>query len=484
MGLFRLNRIVYLPLCVLISMTINAEEPLPPILDYYPVCHYQILDTVTVKVKVVNKMVNRNDLSKIVQSPVLDKIKRLLEVIRLKASKQNADAIILLSRHTKYLTNTGGIKGERLLSFKAELIHQCNDLTADKSRPAKFNREGKQVIGLNWNKTINFGSDKKLTYSGTVKRLRHPDISQTQVSISEGAYGVKLGISPLQVTDALGDPSVKLAIQDNEIILGYGRDHWFHFQSNRLVKIDTISSLLSVDILNRTPFRDFFDDKDWRINGIFGPHTSLADVSAALEISSNLSNNNELILKQNDQLLRLHFDAHRKFPTDKLKYTLDGYSLQLASYTAHPLGDFSQWESQNEGIEQLYLELRKGQEVNLERLQLQLGGPSGLLNLSSEKQLLLYSPSLLVEVSKSLVSKIHLTDAFITKKENRDILPGPWHLFDLWQGQSLDEVKKQLPEDAFEWDNKIEYELDMHQIALLFAEKNGQNLLYELEIEF
>jgi len=491
MGLFRLNRIVYFALCLLISMTGNTEETLPPILDFYPVCEYEILDTITVKVKVVKTLVKRGDhpnkrsgISKEIYLPVSDKIKKLLKVLQSKASKQNADAIILLSRKIKQIKKMGEINGNRLISFKAELIHKCNDLTADKLRPAKINSEGKKVFRSKWNRTINFGSDLILTNSATVKRLHHPVIHQTQVSLSEGAYGVKLGFSLSQVEDVLGDPSIKLAIQDDEIILGYGRVHWFHFKSNKLVKIDTISSLLNVNILNRTPFRDFFDDNAWRINGIFGPQTSLADVSAALEISSYLSSNNELILKQNGQILRLHFDAHRKFPTDKLKYSLDGYSLQLESYTAYPVGDFSLWESQNAGIEELYLELIKGQEVNLERLQQELGGFSGLLNLSSEKQLLLYSPSLLVEVSKSLVSKIHLTEAFIANNTNKDILPEPWHLFDLWQGQSLAEVKKQLPEDAFEWDNKIEYELDMQQFVLLFEERNGQQLLYELEVEF
>lgn len=483
MCLLPLNRIIYLSLCVLISMTVNADDSLPPILDFYPDCQYEILDTITVKVKAVNKMVNRNDLSKTIQSPLHEKINGLLEVIRLKGRKQNADAIILLSRHIKFSKTAGRKNGEHLISFKAELIHQCNDLTADLLRPTRINHEGKQVIGFNWNKKINIGSDKKLTYSGTVKSLRHPAISQTQVSISKGAYGVKLGVSPSQVLDALGDPSFNLAIQDGEIILGYGRRHWFHFQSNKLVKIDTISSFLSIDILNRTPFRDFFDDKSWKINGVLAPQTSLADVSAALETSLSLSNNNELKLQQNGQVLRLHFDVHRKFPTDNLKYTLDGYSLQLESYTAQPLGDFSHWESQNEALEHLYLRLQKDQEINLDQLKLQLGEPSGLLNISGEKQLLLYSPSLLVEVSKSLVSKIHLTDDFITNSENSGILRGPWHFLNLWQGQNLDEVKKQLPEDAFEWDNKIEYELDMHQVALLFEERNGQQLLYELEIE-
>ena len=98
-------------------------------------------------------------------------------------------------------------------------------------------------------------------------------------------------------------------IQEGELIIGYGRRHWLHFQENKLVKIQSTSPFFSQEILNKIPLRDFFDNDDWKINKQVPRESSFAEVKLALKLNTPLNKHNQLILQNQNNTLTLDFLA-------------------------------------------------------------------------------------------------------------------------------------------------------------------------------
>ena len=196
-----------------------------------------------------------------------------------------------------------------------------------------------------------------------------------------------------------------------------------------------------------------------------------------------MSSNNELRLKQNGEQLNLHFNVTRPNPEEQFSYSLNGFSIQLDSYKTSAVRKFSRRKLQDKLIEQVYLKLKKGQEPQLEQLKKQLGEPVGKINLSSTSELILYNPVLLIESKRSTFSKIHFINSFVKHIETTSSQVVPWGLAGLKQGQSIDKVMQQLPKNAFEWNDKVDFELGAFNVSVMFAERKGLKSLYEMEIE-
>jgi len=460
-----------------------SGEKLPPILDFYPVCQYKTLNTVSVKKRIKDSKSNNSAVTVSEQQLKEKRYAALLNKLRKKAQEQNADALILVARQNKKskLINQ---KNTTMLTFEAELVSECNNLSEDTSRPAKFNHKGMV------SKKAYFESTKKTAKVETyqillpVKRLkyRHPVISDKNVSLTDGVYGVKLGFSYQQVLEVLGDPSIQLSIFKNQFVVGYGRHHWFYFQSDKLVKIDTTSSPVSINLVNRISFRDFFDDNLWKIDQRVPHGIPLAKVRKLLSIHSTLSKKNQLVIKQSGRELRLKFDTIKNFGSEKRSYKLDGFSLQTASYRSSAVKADVGLAAQYKVIENVLMSLDQGEPVDMQPLAKQLGNPVGKIFISGEKQLVIFNPYLVTEIDSGDLSKILLSENLFDSGNGPSNKTEPWNIAGFKQGTALEQLRNQLPEDAFEWDGKVEFESDSYQTALTFEQKGKQQVLYEMEI--
>lgn len=460
----KLKLITFSILCF-IHFASDASDELPPILNYYPICQYQIADTVTIK----------KNLSK--YEDELKFLPNILKSIRSKAKEIGAEAVIITSRNLK-LANTPKNK-KPLLSFSAELISQCGNLTANKQRPTPFNKEGQKTLA-SWDKKITLkGREYKLTQRPI---LRHPAITDPVVSFDNGVYGVKLGDSYEQVIRSLGDPSIELGILENEPIIGFGRRHWFHFQSNKLVKISTRSEVVSGDHINRIPLRDFFDDLPWKINNKLKHFASLNQVTQVVGRSQKDIKNDKLVINQAHQTLVLNFSSRsHEWKQEKIHRLVD-FTLQTQTYQPGlPLIAEKQGKQQK-ALKQLYTKLNSQDDTELESFFANLGEPMARLYLTANKIISVFNPQLLIETKDNSVDKIYLSESFFAEKTLPAKPQQPWQLGQFKQGQLIDAVREVAPAEAYETEYHIEVEADNYQLVLQFSASSNNKILQGAEL--
>jgi len=149
-----------------------------------------------------------------------------------------------------------------IISYQAQFIKNCKETLNPNRKAAAFNHLGQKIVSLK--NSIQLST--KVIISEEKNKLDRPVLTNQEVSLEHGLYGVTLGSDYQQVIDKFGEPSIQLNLLTNELLVGYGRRHWLHFQGGKLVKIQNKSEYLSQTIINEIPWFDFFDDYSWRIN--------------------------------------------------------------------------------------------------------------------------------------------------------------------------------------------------------------------------
>ena len=197
------------------------------------------------------------------EKPLADKTRlSLLNKLRSKALSLNADALILIDKEINTAKSHGmgtANVSNYTVSYKAELISQCKENNRKKQKIAPYNHNGYKVLNIN---TLTTTIETTFTFTPPIKeKLNHPIITSKEISLKNGLYGVKLGSTHQQVIAAFGDPSLVLSLFKGEVVIGYGRNHWLHFQNNKLVKVQSKLSVISPTLLNMVPLRDFSTSK-------------------------------------------------------------------------------------------------------------------------------------------------------------------------------------------------------------------------------
>jgi hypothetical protein len=219
-------------LSLFISVIFNANaqaNQLPPILDYYPNCKFTILDRISVKRSIKNLYLA--DKSEHGPSYTTDKdgisqvTPELLNMLRVEAAKSDADALILVRRELKEDT-IARRKNIVILRFEAELLANCDDLTPNESKRARYTSNGEAVIS-SYNIKMNF--EYEMPSPPVPKKRAIRTLNSTNVSLEAGVYGALLGVSEQQVYDIFGSPSAEIYAYSNQRVIGYGRKLWFHF---------------------------------------------------------------------------------------------------------------------------------------------------------------------------------------------------------------------------------------------------------------
>jgi len=344
---------------------------------------------------------------------------------------------------------------------------------------AAYNHKGKRAKGI-----MTFeGFTSKLSFSLFKKpKVGRPEFSNSEISLANGVYGIKLGDSFQQIIKAFGEPSVQLALLENELIIGYGRRHWFHFQLGVLVKVQNKLPFLSPDILNEIPLLGFFDEHSWLIQNKTGRKSLLVDVHTELGLDTRLNKKNQIVLNNKESALTLNFIYSINYITNEKIYTLDTFSMQTNNYKEGRVLPFNHQVIQNNAIEQAYLAIVSNEYLNLKELEGQLGDPIGRIVLSKYSALNIYNHHLLLHIKNSELVKIHLIEEGFTKIAINNYSKKPWFLGDFIQGKSFNQLKPYFPDNVFESDDVVEIETDKYMLLLHFDEDNQQNSLYEAEI--
>lgn len=448
-----------------------AQDELPAILDYYPNCAYQIIDNAKVKVRTEQPLVDKTRLS-------------LLNKLRRKAKSLGADNLLLIDKKVNKIPNTETYSGlhsadiaKYMVSYEAELIKDCESGSRGGEKATPFNHQGYPVKkGRSTSMTI----QTEVVFSPPTKaKLNHPVIKNTELSLVNGLYGATIGMSYKQVIDKFGEPSSVLTMFEGELITGYGRSHWLHFQNNKLVKVQSKLSVISPTLLNMVPLRDFFDETPWLVANKVARQSSFSEVKSAMKMDVKLNNQKKIVIKGQENTLILSF--RYRTTDDEKNYFLEDFSLESNLYSEPKFKQQNSRIAQFETLGLILSKLAQGETVELALLNEELGDPIGRITISATSYIDIYNSSLLIEVKRSEVASIQLLEELFTIKE--DITANiPWSLGNFIQGKSITELNRFFPDDIYELDNAIQIDSDEFQLTLWFDDYDDKNMLYEAKV--
>ena len=440
---------------------VNSEEILPPILDYYPNCAYEVLDSSKVKVKTL-------------EFPEVEVVTRLLLNLREEAKSAGADALILKYRRMK---KQGGERSKTFyLSYKAEFIKECNEPHTKNKKLTPVNKKGDDIYGIDLGTFI-----YELKFPKKAE-LNRPQITKNEVSIINGLYGIKIGATYQQVIDRFGDPSVELVKNSNELIVGYGRRHWLFFQENTLVNIQDNSPLLSQELVNLIPLHHFFDQYPWKVNKKSMIGSSLQVIQSVLNIKTPLNQKSQLIVSQLGNTFILNFSYSKNLNTGQKDYKLNGFSLSSEVYMPYITNPVELELHHTKIMNDIYTDLIKKKEIDWQYISNKLGEPIGRITLTVNSQINIYNSHLFVKLSHSKLSNINFYEQTLLSDSHMSLSDEHWNFGPFKQGESINQLREFIPETSFESDDMIEIDSDLYNLNLFFDEVNGLTSLYEPKV--
>ena len=404
-------------------------------------------------------------------------VKKLFLKLRKKALSVGADAVIVEKRKLKerYRFSVGvassGTKPLYLVSYQGLLIKTCKDSSGVNAKAAPYNHQGHTVKDI---ALYTMALEKKITITLPERaKLYHPIISQNNVSLEHGIYGVTIGSSYQQVIASFGDPSIEFNLFADERVIGYGRRHWLHFQADKLVKVSSESSLLSKDILNKVPLLDFFDESQWKISGLISDRSSLSEVKNTLNINSELNKKNQLIVKNSVNTLVLNFDYNKNSHTNEITHTLVGFTLQEINYQKPSQLSNVKTDRQFDALSLASSTLERDEEITWSEYSKTLGKPIGRITVSAKSYINIYNENLAIFIRNSELDSIYLLENIIKQPLNKR----PWSIGRFAQGKTLVQLSKYFPNSASIYDNEAEIDTGNYKLSLYFD--NDDLGLYE-----
>lgn len=457
------------------NVTAQPDSSLPPILDYFPECQYKVIKNINLKHKTEHPFARETT------EHVLNKLRR-------KAQSHLAEAVIILNRKVKKdIGKTGSYLGvsdnssHYFVIYNADLINKCNQTSHNQNKPTPINSSGEKTFSSDTST-----SNVSMSYTFTMpqkEKPKRPNITNTELSLAKGLYGIKLGSSYQEVYKKLGTPSIELNHLKNEHILGYGRSHWFHFQAGELVKIQTSIPLVSQQVLNKTPLLEFFDGNKWNIESIIPMNTRLSDVVNTLKANNELNDKNQLIYSDKTQKLTLSFVKSKDPSTLQTQYFLKDFKLELSSKNKTTPKIFSHESRQIHVLQSAYLEWQNNKEPNWQILNQKLSEPLASINLPENSQLKLYYPNVIIKTKNNSLSTIEFIERPLINTAS-NVVNKPWSLGPFTQGMEYAQLDKHIPTSAYITDDEVQLDNDTYQLSLYFDSEKDNKKLYEAKVTF
>lgn len=459
-------KFIYSLSCLLILSSLNVwaagneAQELPPVLSYYPDCEYKIVEETKVSNTAVQPLSRENKM-------------KLINKLRQEAAEAGANAVIITKLKVEKPSDVNLNDAFRRLTFNAELINNCGPNDAVTKKLTKYNEEGRLLAGA-WNSTHSLKF--KLTMPAKPKFAR-PDINSRTLSVSDGIYGVKLGTSYEEVKQQLGDPTIELNFYQDQLVLGYGRRHWFYFKGDQLIRVQTYELVLNQALLNEAPYWDFFDHHKWQIEGKISKDATLDEVKQALNLSGKLNKAKQLVIKQDGVELILHFTYKKNYQTQEKIYYLDYFDYRVEHYNTPVMTELTEVDNQLARVSNAFRKLNSQTELNDEDFD--LDAVLGIIWLSPTEKLQIYNDNLLLKVSKKDVKEVRLMESLF---QQQLAAQSPWFLGHFTEGKSIAELRPFFGENAMELDLDILIDSDDYELKLAFDDAKGEPELYEAKL--
>lgn len=444
-------------LCLTVTSTALAATQEPVVLDYFPQCDYQVLETKTFKYKIEkpskNSVLTQEDLGKTIEV--------LLGRMRERAIDLKADAILLVDREVAGIEEKTWTKNQDehvLVKYTAEIIKQCQPIRGRAKKPTPFDKSGapqKQIqlgnIG-GWQRQIEFAMPSN-------RKRDEPELINSVVSIDNGLYGVKLSSPFEQVIETFGTPTVVIRLNAQQQLVAYGRHHWLWFADGLLVKVATDAGIFATEFTNLLAFDDRFEAQNWQIDGAIKQN----DVYRA----------DAATITQGGKTLKVLSDTFLSQSSDKSVSKVIGFALYLNSAEISNRIEVANTKELQETIDN-YLDSENIAELLISNLDTE---PVARIWKDATTELLLFDHHMVIEVTGKSVSAVKYLENVVNYKHKSD-----WQFNRVKQGQTLEQVMSILGDDAFEFDGVVEYSGDKYLKELYFENVDGQMRLYGADV--
>jgi len=295
---------------------VNAKQA--EILDFYPQCEFKLLGQVSFK-------------SEINSAKPAVGVKKLLNRLQEKAFQQGAQAIVLTKREKqkkKKLRNTADNSSgfKQFYIYTADMLTGCDDYQIASNRSANYNALGNKTLAQNLGgASIEFEIQIPTTTSKK-QQYPHKSPSTSEVSMSNGLYGIGLGSLKSQVLTAFGQADIRIQGNNGYELLAFGRKHWLHFQHGKLVSIEYGTYHINQELMNQLPHRTFFDDANWLVNNQY-PYKQILNHMQQPKWLKAINSSGTLLFNENGHELQLNFDLVRDAASKQNVFQLIGFRI-------------------------------------------------------------------------------------------------------------------------------------------------------------
>ncbi|RVU41248.1 hypothetical protein EOE67_03340 [Rheinheimera riviphila] len=305
---------------------VNAAvaTPLPPILNYHPVCEPTVLKEHTDRRHL--KSYQDGD----AERAATEKANFLLS-LRQQAAADGADALILQRVHSSVEYDDRNKTQHRLkIEGSASFIKFCDGNSELSNRPTRWSEDGAVQNAKSTTHRISISND---LISSTPPTKLAP-LSQ-EVSFNKGVFGVQPGMTKMQVEHLFGQADAKIQLQNGLTAHVYGRQLFLVF-SDVLLQIQTERQFLSSYGQNLLELHDHFDSNSWLLASKVSYRSKIADVRQQLPTATN-AGAQQLQLNNHQYQLLLKFEKYSLEHQKPAESLVTGFMLKNASEKTQPL---------------------------------------------------------------------------------------------------------------------------------------------------
>jgi hypothetical protein len=331
----RLLFFVGLALNITISSVCHADAGLPPVLNSYPKCDYQVVK----QAEATDKTVARDDDIALAKQTLLH---NTIVKIRQQAAEAGAEAVILTDVQG-LISNSESVKtirhAGREVKYRvaAELITLCPQ---DNNLPtvyAPYNSAGvKQAATRQPSVTTS------MQFAVSIPATTRPDETELAplaniISLQHGFYGAKVGMTQSQVQTLFGAPDAVLALENKHSAWIYDREHQVVFAGNAAVAFSQSNNILSAEVKKRLAENLRFQQHQWLLDNTFSRRASLDEIKAFYQDRLSASEQDRFVVNNGDSQLILQFAPYLDVKNNSKQLQLVEVSLTAPAFSTAKL---------------------------------------------------------------------------------------------------------------------------------------------------
>lgn len=431
-----------------------AEEL--PILNWYPTCEYQVLDTVKDSF-FIKKRNNEYEKEKRQSGIAL-----IMAQFKQKAKEINADAIIVTKKTIRFEEQGNPrLQGNtHRFTFTADLIKNCHE-SGTPTEMTPYNEKGFNNIHTG---TIELKTAPIVFRSNTDWSVAHTPPTSPIISLEQGIFNMPIGATLAQISQQWGAPSIAATLDQSLSTVGYGKWYWLTFENDRLIQAEYGSPWFTRNFLNYVASSDTFDLFRFQVTPEAGKGDSLQKIQSQLPLQAT-NESSIWTLKSQDATLHLQFGQYQQIDLSASVAQLDSFKLvskraQLpdtfsapSSWTANDLMD-----KDNEQLENM---------------------ATAVFASENKRKVLLMDNHTLLYLSPIGFKRI----VYVERAFKEEVVKSQGWRFNkhIFQGQNEANILAQFPH-ANVYDDEISIQHNDLDIRLYTTKQDDQRVIYEAEI--